>query len=1266
MKIIGYFILILSLTCQTVLVGQKPELVTVKDGHIGPVRVGCFSPDERHALTGGFDRRIVLWDLHAQKYVRHFETPEVPLHLAYTKNGLNAIVLMYDKLQLWSLESGEQIKELPIPENDQHHFAHDTLWCTSNGVTVAAWMITNDNILPLSNTNLSEPSDNTSLIEKHPMLAARMREFSFNENARILPIPTRQLAIIYGGETSGYWMATPGRPMNRSGSGFIMVWDLIADKAVDTLIKVPEQILNVVFNSRETYCLALSEDKKVYLLDMISSSILHTFQKASSQEVRYTFTHDFSTLAMIDYRGDLRVWPMDHRRNIEDYSSILATVSDDGYYAVENACFSPDKKSIILGDRLGTIVKLPASKPLRFTKFQQDPHINVVQDLVFSPDGNSLLVGSALESRIMMLYKDKLPKRDIIQYIKDGTGNVIGFVTNSGLKYGKIWEEDAENVFWSPNHNTQSLWNAETGSIIRLFHPYQTGDWINKQRQTFSPDGQFAFSMTDDRWHGWDVASGTILSEYPLGRRIDAFYFRENEGFALTKVEQGLVMKWQLGREPQGEIIPELRNIISIGCNNTGSSCWCLDKEGGMFEWDALTESIKRRISINAIPDEPEILATPDANLVLVLGNGSASLINVESGRSLIHLERDPNDVCEGDLYNDGHRASDVSKFTFIPGGNHALSATYDGTIKIWNIKTGGEVATISFPGSMEWVVSTPDGLFDATEGAMRQMYFRIGTEVIELEQLKERYFEPGLLQKILGFTPGGGRPVSDLSNVALYPQIVHAQLNEDVLKVILKPREGGIGRVALMLNHNIELQSNINPDYLSAFELNLSPYKSYFTTTDEYTLSIRAYNEEGWLKSPPFVIADHVSGAKGSISGTTRSLTAQNDTRLESVHLYALIIGTSRYRGAQLNLKYPDKDAAAFADALSITGKSLFGENVSINTLTTDGTTWPRRQEIANALRDIAMEATPNDILLVYLSGHGITYPPNSEKGQFYYLTTDILNDKLDDPVTRMTQAIGQDTLQEWIRQVKALKRILILDACNSGKVVESLSVGEKSLNGDQRRALERMYDRSGMFVLAGSAGDKLSFEASQFGHGLLTYSLLNNIPLVAAQNSTFIDVGKLFNNALEEVPKLARDIGKYQQPELIGNSSFDIGILTPDAPYQVPQAVPVFIRPSFLNIAGNRDNIRLSSSLSQYLDEMAREPVAQMAYWDIDDYQGKYYYIGGTYKTSGENIECSVSVYERSDLITEFKLSGNTANVKNLVQEIVQKVFTSIDEKN
>jgi hypothetical protein len=711
--------------------------------------------------------------------------------------------------------------------------------------------------------------------------------------------------------------------------------------------------------------------------------------------------------------------------------------------------------------------------------------------------------------------------------------------------------------------------------------------------------------------------------------------------------------------------LPGIGNIMAIGCAESGAFCWMLDSAGGLMKWMVEPRVISHRMTLESIPDHVELLPAPDSDHVLILGKGAATLVRVPGGKILIQQERDPNDNCIGDLYYDDHRASDVSMFAFLPDQVHALSATYDGNMQLWKYRTGEKLATISFSGVTDWVVSTPAGLFDASEGAMRQMYFRIGTEVIELEQLKERYFEPGLLQKLLGFTPGGTRPVADLGQVALYPRVTAMVSDQDRVTISLQPREGGIGRVALFLNGNIELAANVNPDFAPTFSVDLSAYAEFFSTLEAYTLSVRAYNREGWLKSPPHVLREGGSGAKGGSGGGMRSLSAGRDARLEAVHLYALVVGTSKYRGEQLNLMYPAKDALAFADALRITAEPLFRGNVSITTLTTDGPTWPRKAEIAGAFAEIAARAQPNDMLLVYFSGHGITYPPNSEQGQFYYLTTDILSDKLDDPLTRNTQAIGQDTLHEWIRQVRAHKRILILDACNSGKVVESLGVGEKSLNSDQRRALERMYDRSGMFVLAGSAGDKLSFEASQFGHGLLTYSLLNNIPLVAALNSTYIDVGKLFNNTLEEVPRLARDIGKYQQPELIGNSSFDIGILTAGMDFQVPQAVPVFIRPSFLNIAGNRDNARLSAALSSYLESTAREPEAGMAFWDIDDFRGKYYYIGGSYAVSGERISCQVSVYEREALVAEFAVEGSTARVGDLARDIAEQAFVHIFQR-
>ena len=71
--------------------------------------------------------------------------------------------------------------------------------------------------------------------------------------------------------------------------------------------------------------------------------------------------------------------------------------------------------------------------------------------------------------------------------------------------------------------------------------------------------------------------------------------------------------------------------------------------------------------------------------------------------------------------------------------------------VKIWDLESKKEIATLVHVDSEDWIVLGPDGLFDASPNAMSLLYYTVETngkqEIIELEQLKARYYEPGLLQ---------------------------------------------------------------------------------------------------------------------------------------------------------------------------------------------------------------------------------------------------------------------------------------------------------------------------------------------------------------------------------------------------------------------------------------------------------------------------------------------------------------------------------------
>jgi hypothetical protein len=145
--------------------------------------------------------------------------------------------------------------------------------------------------------------------------------------------------------------------------------------------------------------------------------------------------------------------------------------------------------------------------------------------------------------------------------------------------------------------------------------------------------------------------------------------------------------------------------------------------------------------------------------------------------------------------------------------------------------------------------------------------------------------------------------------------------------------------------------------------------------------------------------------------------------------------------------------------------------------------------------------------------------------------------------------------------------KRILIYDACNSGSVVAHFEAGAKDLNTDQRRALECMKDRAGMYVLAGSASDKSSYEASNYGHGLLTDSLINGMLSVASKKNTFVELGDLFAFVEDDVERLAKNINREQRPEVIKAESYPIGIIDQNTDIKMPAELPVFVQVTMID---------------------------------------------------------------------------------------------------
>ncbi len=606
-----------------------------------------------------------------------------------------------------------------------------------------------------------------------------------------------------------------------------------------------------------------------------------------------------------------------------------------------------------------------------------------------------------------------------------------------------------------------------------------------------------------------------------------------------------------------------------------------------------------------------------------------------------------------------------VNCLEITPDGKFVISGSENAEVIIWDIETGKELIKLifleklhSYPAEPGWACDgafiTPNGLFDASQGAMKNMHYSAGLEIIELDQLKERYYEPGLLKKILSGNSSELRNVRSFNSVDLFPDVEVSETDDSRLNISLKNQGGGIGKVSVFINGKEVVadarQQGFDQQAKSATittEIEDHPY----LTPGENKIEVRAYNSEGYLASKNVgVLYDPgIEGEKGP----------QN--------LYVIASGVSDYTGDEIDLRFAAKDAVDISNALEIGAYRLFGtDKTFLYELSTDDENkdnWPTKENIIKAFNDIASKAKSTDVFVVYLSGHGINW--GGQDGDFYYLTQDAYTasaDAYNDPAIRNACTISSDTLVEWFKKVPALKQVLIIDACASGQLVENLQQ-DRNIGSSTVRALERMKDRTGMHIITGCAADAVSYEATRYGQGVLTYSILEGMQGVALREGRFADVNMLFQHARESVPQLAKGVGGIQKPEIFspyGAESFDIGLYTTEDKGKIALAKikPLFIRSIFMDEDNLNDALKLGKIVDEELSEISgRGKETKFIFWDVSEFPDACQ-LSGAYRQADGTITLRMKI-----------LINNNSNVielsANSKAELKEQIIRAIEEK-
>jgi hypothetical protein len=268
-----------------------------------------------------------------------------------------------------------------------------------------------------------------------------------------------------------------------------------------------------------------------------------------------------------------------------------------------------------------------------------------------------------------------------------------------------------------------------------------------------------------------------------------------------------------------------------------------------------------------------------------------------------------------------------------------------------------------------------------------------------------------------------------------------------------------------------------------------------------ENLVSFRAYNAEGnYFATPPrrLLVQPRSMGGRG---GRT---------------LRVLAVGINRYTDPGIApLAFAVPDAEAILRRLGASVPSDYTGGIDAVPLLDGAAT---QKAIREALAGLAARTRPDDAVVIYLAGHGVSLA----NGGYAFVPADAAGDS----EQQGRGGIGNDTLVHALGALRAGRSILMLDTCHAG--------------GFEERGVANIANETGRIILAAAASLELALDSIDGRQGVFARALLDGLEGAAATDTGEVDALTLGVYVRTRVPTLARQRGHSQTPVLRASGAF------------------------------------------------------------------------------------------------------------------------------
>ncbi len=772
--------------------------------------------------------------------------------------------------------------------------------------------------------------------------------------------------------------------------------------------------------------------------------------------------------------------------------------------------FTPDERGLVRGGVL-EVALYDVNTGRKGTVFGTGtPGTNGAQFLAVSPDGRTLATaGASSQNKNIELWDMATGQK---------RGRLAG---RADATYAVAFSGDGKNILTAGQGETLKLWDV-TGGALR---PFKGLSLFASTGLAFSPDGKFIAAGSgylDKTITLREVASGreaVKIAGHPANWVRSLAYSPDGAQLATLCLDQNdkSVKLWDTRT---GQLVQTLAGHTSASFNLvyvlggkvlvSGGNDMAQPFDASLRFWDTRTGALLRTVTgaggaeILAASPDGKLLATVNSKYALVLYDAATGAavreIKDATGVHALAFSPDSKTLAIGKLNNEidlystlngakqrtltGH-TNWITSLSFHPNGTMLLSGSRDGQAKLWDTGNGAEIATLLALNDNDWLVVTPDGLFDGSPNGWQQVIWRYDSNtfsIVPLEYFFNEYFYPNLLPDLLS----GKRPraPSDLARKDRRQPSVKITLAEPAagdaartakIRVTVNDapadasHRNGSGALDLRLFRNGALVKAWRGDVLqNQAAVNFTVDVPVIAGANQ--LTAYAFNRDN-VKSQTATLA--VTGA---------------DSLKRAGVMRMLAIGVNKYANDGFNLRYAVADADEFAAEIMRQQKKLNNYvNIELVSLLDANAT---KANILKAISDLAAKTQPEDAVVVYFAGHG-----TAQDRRFYLIPHDLGYTGRRDQITEASvqqitaHSVSDRELERAFEGIDAGQFLLVIDACNSGQALEAAERRRGPMNS---QGLAQLAYEKGMYILTAAQSFQAAQEAAKLGHGYLTYALV------------------------------------------------------------------------------------------------------------------------------------------------------------------------------